>query len=138
MNTYIANNIEVLILSRTADSVGMVIPPEAYVKMPDNITVSYGEDDNEVKAGTATLRREGNIIYADMILKSPMKDIKKAQKLLSKLYPAVAFFIQDYHENTVLKLEISEVFLTTYPNDSKKIKKLGNKISLIPSKKDLH
>lgn len=136
MNTFIANNVIVLRFSNKPDTSGNIIPPEAYVTFPKSISVSYGGD--EYKAGTATFRREGNVLLADMVLRSKMKDDKKALSMMAKLYPAVSFYVKECHENIILKLNICELFLTINMNDDLLIPKLGNKVALMLKKEDLH
>lgn len=138
MSTYVANNVEILRLSRRPDSVGMVIPPEAFVTFPNTIKVLYGDPNTEYKAGIATLRKQGLVIYADFVLKSKMKDEAKALRMISKLYPAVSFTVEDAVEHTVLKLKITELFLTPYTNDDLTIENIGNRITKLRHKKELH
>jgi hypothetical protein len=136
--TFIANGIEVLTMSYMPDGRGLIIPPEAHIKHPRTITVTYGEEDDEYTAGTATLRRSGNILLADLVLKSVMGDPSKALKLIAKMTPAVAFYINQRVENTILDLEICEVFLTTYNNEDTTILPLGSRVQIMPMKGDLH
>lgn len=137
-NTYIANGIQVLKFSKEPDEKGIIIPPEAHVTYPKSIDITYGEGENELKAGKATFRRVGNYLLADMVLKSSMKDFQKVISMISKMTPAVSFYVDENVGNTIFKLEICELFLTTYRNDSKYIKPIGNRVSLLPNKKDLH
>jgi hypothetical protein len=136
--TFIANGIEVLTMSHIPDGQGLVVPPEAHIKHPKTITVTYGQEDDEYTAGTATLRRSGNVLLADLVLKSVMGDPAKALKLISKMTPAVAFYVDQRVDDTILELEICEVFLTTYENEDPSILPLGNRVKILPDRKDLH
>lgn len=138
MHTFIANNIEILRFSPIPDTSGSIIPANAYADFPNTISILYGREGYETKAGVASLRRQGNSILADMVIKSSMTDHSKALNLIRKLYPSVAFNAHEFHGKVILKLEIYELFLTAYSNDDTGILQLGNRVALKPKKKDLH
>lgn len=138
MSIYLAKRIPVLRFSRIPDTSGSIIPPEAFCKHPKSLTITYSKNDREFKAGKANLYREGNVLYADMLIRSKMKDTKKAVALMKLLYPAVSFHVHDSHNKTILSLTVTEIFLTTSVNDDLNIENLGNRIIQIPTKEQLH
>lgn len=136
---YKALDIEVLNLSWNPDSTGSIIPPEAEIEFPPTISITYGEDENETKVGTAVLTRKANCISADMTLVvSPGTKDYKTKKMLAKLFPAVGFEVKIYKDDVILKLEIFELFLTTHHNEDVTIKTLGDRVFLRQRAEDLH
>lgn len=133
-----APNIEILRLSWNPDTSDMTIPPEAEVTFPTTMNVTYGDEESEHKAGTAILTLESNILYADMTLIVNTDNIEKAVRKVQKLYPAVSFDVIEYKHNTILRLKITELFLTPHKNDDRLIESLGERIVIKRKSKDLH
>lgn len=125
---YYAQDVPVLNMSYQPDSLGMVIPPEAYAEFPTKMKVTYGPEGHEVVIGTATLRRKGNQILANMSLTSSMKDVAISEAMIRKLYPAVSFMVKEASGEEILVLEIYELFLTTYGNEDKGIEILDSRL----------
>lgn len=138
IHSYIAENIPILCLTWKPDSQGLIIPPEADTEFPRRIEVLFGEEDEEIPIGYASLRREGSQVLANITLRSDAPNPKEVVERLSKLTPAVSFYVLQAKKNTILKLKIYELFLTYYRNDSDLVTQLGDSIRLLRRKKDLN
>lgn len=127
----------VMNFSRLPDVDGICIPPECYVKLLPSIPVIF-DDPNQTVVGSAKVRRVGNRLYADMEITSAMKPVTKAFALIQKLYPGTVFRILDSHEHVILSLELRAILVGPGPNADDKIKPLGERVSCLTAKADLH
>lgn len=134
---FIASDIPVLFTIDEPDKAHHVFK-DTHIIFPKKITVLYGEDEDEMIAGSAILRLEEVGLIADFTLVSTMKNIKKAEKMLGKLYPAVEFTVLDAEENVIKSIEITGLFLTPHENDSPYIEPLGDSLIRVLSKEEMH
>lgn len=122
---FYAHDVPILNLSHKPDSVGLIIPPEALVRFPASLIVTYGEESVESTVGTAALKKIGDRIFADMALLSSWTNKAQSEAEIRKLYPAVSFIVREAVGAAVFSLDIYELFLTPYGNEDLTIEPLG-------------
>jgi hypothetical protein len=133
MTKFEASGITVLRFSYKPDRSGEIIPPECHIKFANPLWVVFdggsGKDD---VVGRARVRREGNLLLADLELVSHW-DSESALAAISELRPAICGKILDAHEATILRLELHAISLGD-GNADKLIQPLGGRLRIVGGK----
>lgn len=139
MKTYfLAKDLPVLRFTYEADSQGSVIPPEAFATFNKSVPVFWGPFDLEHYAGDAVLRRQGDVLLADLKLLSTWADRVKSEKMIGELYPATCFNVLAATGATIFKLHVEALTLTPHGNADYGIGSLAQYLVRVPNKSELN
>lgn len=123
---FFARNVPVLNFSYRPDRSGQVIPPEAHVTYPKSLWVYFEEMRNPI--GAAKLRRQGNVLIADMDLITTWDKPSEAYMGIKGLTPCIAGTIVDAHEQTITHMNLTYLILSRHGNADVSLEPIGNKL----------